>query len=150
MTASRRRIVRGAALLWGAAACHRGTPGAGAASAPGAEVRTAFAQALPVLDGARLRAIVLEVTYPPGGSSPPHSHPCVVVGYVLSGRLRTRVRGERTVVYHAGDTFYEPPAGVHQISANASRTEPVRFLAYFTCDRDAPLSADVALPGAGR
>jgi quercetin dioxygenase-like cupin family protein len=48
-------------------------------------------------------------------------------------------------VYHAGGAFYEAPNQVHQVSANASQTDSVRFLAYFTCDRDTPLS--VPAPG---
>jgi hypothetical protein len=57
---------------------------------------------------------------------------------------RSQVQGEPQAVYHAGETFYEAPNSVHLVSANASRTEQVRFLAYFTCDRDTPLS--VAAP----
>ena len=48
----------------------------------------AFSHALPPLDGARLQVTTVEVTYPPGGSSAPHSHPCPVVGYVIAGAVR--------------------------------------------------------------
>jgi quercetin dioxygenase-like cupin family protein len=53
------------------------------------------------------------------------------------------VEGQPETVYKAGQTFYEAPNGVHLVSANASTTEPARFLAYLLCDRDAPLSIDV-------
>ena len=53
--------------------------------------RIAFSHALPKLDGEHLRAILVEVSYGPGESSPPHSHPCAVIGYVLQGALRTEV-----------------------------------------------------------
>jgi quercetin dioxygenase-like cupin family protein len=105
-----------------------------------ARSRVVLSAALPRLDGSHLRATIVEVRYGPGGSSPPHSHPCPVVGYVLQGALRTQVQGESAVVYHAGESFYEGPNQVHLISANASQTDSVRFLAYFTCDRDTPLS----------
>jgi quercetin dioxygenase-like cupin family protein len=113
-------------------------------SAPGAAVREVFSHTLPRVDGNRLRVQVVEVTYPPGGASRPHSHPCAVVGYVLAGAIRTRVQGEQEAVYHAGQTFYEAPNGVHAVSANASATESARFLAYFTCDRATALSVPVA------
>ena len=99
------------------------------------------------MDGAHLNVTMVEVTYPPGGSSPPHSHPCPVIGYVLEGAYRTQVKGGPESIFRAGDTFYEEPNGIHLISANASDTEPVRFLATFTCDREAPLS--IAVPESG-
>ena len=99
------------------------------------------------MDGDRLSVQVVEVIYGPGGSSPPHRHPCPVVGYVVEGALRTQVKGEPEAIYRAGERFYEAPNGVHLISANASDKEPVRFLASFTCDRETPLS--VAVPETG-
>jgi len=108
-----------------------------------AAVKLVTAQVLPAMKGDKLKATVLEVSYPPGGSSSAHRHPCPVIGYILEGRYRTQVEGSPATIYQKGDTFYEPANGVHQVSANASTTEPVRFLAYFLCDTDAPLSAAV-------
>ena len=102
--------------------------------------RVILAQTLPQLDGRDLKATVVEVTYAPGGSSTPHSHPCPVIVYVVEGALRAQVRGEPESTYQAGESFYELPNGVHQVSANASQTEPVKFLAYFVCDHETPLS----------
>jgi quercetin dioxygenase-like cupin family protein len=108
-----------------------------------AAVKVVTEQAFPALDGAALKLTVLEVSYAPGGESRPHRHPCPVVGYILEGELRTQVEGGPIAVYKAGDTFYEPPNGVHQVSANASTTAPVRFLAQFLCDRPTPLTTPV-------
>lgn len=105
--------------------------------------RTVMSQALPALDGAHLKAVLLEVRYGPGEVSTPHSHPCAVVGYVAEGSLRTQVQGQPEMIYKAGQSFYEAPNGVHLVSANASSTEPAKLLAYLICDRDAPLSIDV-------
>jgi len=107
------------------------------------EVRPVFMDALPVLDGGKLEAKIVEVTYGPGQSSAPHSHPCAVIGYVLEGAVRMQVKGEPEAVYKAGQSFYEAPNGVHAVSANASKTERARFLAYFTCDRESPLTVPV-------
>jgi quercetin dioxygenase-like cupin family protein len=126
------------------AAQSTGRSGQGSHDAPGAQVRAVISHALPRMDGERLRVKVVEVTYPPGGASRPHSHPCAVVGYVTEGALRTRVQGQPEAVYHAGESFYEAPNGVHAVSANASSVRPAKFLAYFVCDRETELSVPVA------
>src|SRR5260370_21464091 len=102
--------------------------------------RVILAQTLPQLDSRDLRATVVEVTYMPGGSSTPHSHPCPVIVSVIDGALRAQVKDEPESTYRAGESFYEPPNGVHHVSANASQTEPHKFLAYFVCDHETPLS----------
>jgi len=101
-----------------------------------------MSQALPALDGGHLRAVLLEIRYRPGEASPPHRHPCAVMGYVVEGSLRTEVQGKPKMIYEAGQSFYEAPNAVHLVSANASTTKPARFLAYFICDRDTPLTVD--------
>jgi quercetin dioxygenase-like cupin family protein len=113
---------------------------AGAATSD--RVRTVSSQPLPHMDGDHLKTILLEVRYGPGESSSPHSHPCAVLGYVIEGAIRTQLKGEREATYHTGESFYESPNGVHLVSANASTTEPARFLAMMICDHDAPLSVE--------
>jgi len=117
------------------------------ASPQGAAVRTPLTQALPPLDGNHLKVTMVEVSYPPGGASQPHSHPCPVVGYVTEGAIRFQVKGEPERVLKAGDSFYEPPNGVHQVSANASPTEPAQLIAYMLCDHETPLSLPVHKEG---
>jgi quercetin dioxygenase-like cupin family protein len=107
------------------------------------KVRIANEQVLPQLEGGKLKATLVEVTYAPGAGSKPHSHPCPVVGYVVSGELRTQVKGGAEATYKAGESFYEPPNGVHLVSANASKTEPAKLLAIFVCDHEAELSTPV-------
>lgn len=99
-----------------------------------------FSHALPSLDGSHLRAIVVEVKYAPGEADKPHSHPCTVIGYVAQGAIRFQVKGGPEGVYKAGESFYEPPNGVHQVSANASDKEPARLIAFFVCDHETPLT----------
>ena len=106
--------------------------------------RIVMSHSLPRLDGRSLKITVVEVNYGPGESAPPHSHPCPVIGYVLEGTLRTQMKGASEAVYKAGESFYEAPNELHQRSANGSRSESVKFLAYFVCDHDAPLSVAAA------
>lgn len=104
--------------------------------------RTVISKSLPKMNGEHLKAILLEVRYGPGEASSPHSHPCAVIGYVVEGALRAQVKGEPQMTYRAGERFYEAPNGVHLVSANASSTEPAKFVAYMICDHDTPLSID--------
>ena len=122
-------------------------------SGPPIDARTSivFSHALPALDPAHLQVTTVEVTYPPGGSSTPHSHPCPVIGYVLKGAVRMQVKGGAEHLYRPGDSFYEEPNGIHMVSKNASATDPATFLAYFICDHEGPLSVKVptnSSPGA--
>ena len=113
---------------------------------PAGRVRTVLNQPLPRLDGANLRLQMVKVTYGPGESSAPHSHPCPVIGYVLEGAVRMQVQPsgaappEPVHVYRAGDSFYESPNGRHLLSANASQSEPATFLATFVCDHTTGLT----------
>lgn len=113
-------------------------------SAAKERARTVLAKGLPALDGAHLKVTLVEVDYGPGEASPPHSHPCALIGYVVEGTIRTQVKGEPETIYKAGASFYEAPNGVHLVSANASSTEPAKLVAYFVCDRDTPLSVNVS------
>jgi len=108
-----------------------------------AEVRRVTSRALPRMNGDHLKMRIVEVDYAPGESSAPHSHPCPVTVYVLSGAVRMQVKGGPLGVYKAGETFYEAPNGIHQVSANASQTKPAKFLAIFVCDHETPLTVPV-------
>ena len=106
-------------------------------------MRNLLDQKRPKMNGETLDASLVEVTYPPGGSSSAHRHPCPVVGYVLEGALRMKLDGQPERVVRAGESFYETPADIHSVSANASASAPARFLAYFTCDHATPHSVPV-------
>ena len=47
--------------------------------------------------GDHANVTLLEVVYPPGGSSRPHRHPCPVVAYVEEGAVRTQKIGRAHV-----------------------------------------------------
>jgi quercetin dioxygenase-like cupin family protein len=138
-----------AALLSGTFAIHLFPLHSEAApqSAKPSQSRVALSQSLPPMDGREIRVKVVEVTYAPGGANASHTHPCPVIGYVLRGALRMRVNDDPEVIYRTGETFYERAGDIHRTSANASTTEPARFIAYFTCDRDVEqLSAPIPAP----
>src|SRR5262245_40742047 len=109
-------------------------PGQAASTGEGETVKQIFSQKLPNVPGKTLT--VVQVDYRPGGFSAPHRHPAsgFVFAYVLSGTIRTQVEGEPLGVYRAGQTWTEPPNAHHIVSANASKTEPARLIAYIIAD----------------
>jgi quercetin dioxygenase-like cupin family protein len=100
----------------------------------GATEKKIFSGKLPNVPGKTLT--VVEVAYSPGGFSQPHRHPAsgFVFAYVLSGTIRSQVEGEPEAVYSAGQYWTEPPNSHHIVSANASKTEPARLIAYVIAD----------------
>lgn len=89
------------------------------------------------IDGKAARVSSLEVSYGPGGFTPPHRHPGAVFGYVLEGEFETRFEGQPLRKLKVGDTFYEPTMALHSVSRNPSKTANTRFLAVILHPRDA-------------
>jgi quercetin dioxygenase-like cupin family protein len=105
-----------------------------AEQSPGGTVAPAFNDIIPNIPGKSLVAVV--VHYPPGGKTPPHHHAAsaFVTGYVLSGAIRSQVDGGKVQVFKAGESWSEKPGAHHDISENASTTEPAQLLAIFVVD----------------
>ena len=73
-------------------------------------------------------ALMITVSYEPGGSDDIHRHDAHVFVYVLEGSIVMQVKGQPAVTMKAGQTFYEAPDDVHVVGKNASATEPAKFL----------------------
>ena len=114
--------------LASASSCRAASPGEGATA------KQILSQKLPNVPGKTLT--VVQVDYPPGGFSAPHRHPVsgFVFAYVLWGAINSQVEGEPLRVYSAGQSWTEPPNAHHIVSANASKTEPARLIAYIVAD----------------
>ena len=89
--------------------------GRAASTGEGVTEKHIFSGKLPNVPGKTLT--VVEVAYRPGGFSAPHRHPAsgFVFVYVLSGTIRSQVKGEPLREYSAGQTWTEPP-GSHYSS----------------------------------
>jgi quercetin dioxygenase-like cupin family protein len=91
---------------------------------------------------------VSQVDYAPGRASATHHHPGFVLAYVLEGAVVSKISGqgdERT--YTAGQMFYEQPGATHEVSRNASDSQPAKLLAMIFAKKGATLT----MPGpAGR
>jgi quercetin dioxygenase-like cupin family protein len=73
-------------------------------------------------------ALMITVSYEPGGADDIHRHDAHVFVYVLEGSIVMQVRGQPAVTLKPGQTFYEAPDDVHVVGKNASATEPAKFL----------------------
>lgn len=123
-------LLLGFALCVGVAQAADGPPGEGV-------VKDLLRQVLgSVPDGGATALSLVEVSYPPGGSSEAHRHPGPVVVYVLEGSLEFQAGDGPLRLLQAGDVFFEPAGVVHRISRNASQTSPARFLAWMLVDAE--------------
>jgi quercetin dioxygenase-like cupin family protein len=83
------------------------------------------------------------VEYAPGAESAAHRHSGPVLGYVLEGSVVMQVSGESPVTYTAGQMFFEPEGGIHQISRNASSVNRAKILAIIFGKKGEPLTVPV-------
>ena len=97
-----------------------------------------------LIAGPDKEVVMLTVTYPPAGASLPHRHDAQVFVFVLEGELTMQVRGSPAVTLRPGQTFYESPDDIHEVSANASNTAPAKFLVVSIKDKGTPGSRVVA------
>ena len=83
-------------------------------------------------------ALMITVSYEPGGADDIHRHDSHVFVYVLEGSIVMQVKGEPAVTLKAGQTFYEAPDDVHVVGKNASTTEPAKFLVFLIKKTNTP------------
>ena len=88
------------------------------------------------IDGKEARVSANEVSYGPGGFTPPNRHPGAVFGHVLEGEYETQLEGQPLRKLKVGDTFYEPTMALHTVSRNPSKTANTRLLAVILHPRD--------------
>lgn len=112
------------------------------AQAPAAApVPPVFVHDLPNVSLDGWEVTVSHVDYPPGRVGTAHHHAGFVLAYVLQGSIVTQVSGqggERTLT--AGQMFYEQPGATHEVSRNASQTEPARLLALIFAKKGSTLT----------
>jgi quercetin dioxygenase-like cupin family protein len=114
-------------------------------AAPAARLPLVFKHDLPNLTMEDWEVTVNYVDYAPGRVSPAHHHAGFVLAYVLEGAVVTKISGqgeERT--YTAGQMFYEQPGATHEVSKNASESQPAKLLAMIFARKGATLTT----PGA--
>jgi len=113
-----------------------------AAAAPPATPRPpVFKHALPNLTMDDWEVTVSYVDYAPGRIGAVHHHAGFVLAYVLEGTVVTKIsdQGDEKT-YRSGEMFYEQPGATHEVSKNASQTEPARLLAMIFAKKGATLT----------
>ncbi len=130
---NRREAVTGAlALLLQAAASAQTQPRAGN--------EPVFKHDLPHVNMENWEVTVNYVDYAPGRVGAPHRHAGFVLAYVLEGTVIAKITGQPETTYKAGQMFYEFPGSTHEVSKNASATEPAKLLAMIFAPKGATLT----------
>ncbi len=115
----------------------------GVSAAQGAERAGAdlvFKHDLPNLTMDDWEVTVSTVDYSPGRVGKVHHHAGFVLAYVLEGNVVTRISGQEERTYKTGEMFYEPPGSTHEVSRNASETQPAKLLALIFAKKGAQLT----------
>lgn len=112
--------------------------GLAAGDAPGTDGVVAGLMTKDLVGDPSKEIVMITVEYLPGGASLPHRHDAQVFVFVLEGALRMQVRGAPVLTLRKGQTFYEGPEDIHEVSANASLTEPARILVFLVKEKSKP------------
>jgi len=140
MTNRRDALTAALALLTGATVSAQSKKGEGRGSV--------FVHDLPNLTMDDWQVTVNEVPYPPGRVGQVHHHAGFVLAYVLEGSVVTKISGQPERVYKTGEMFYEPPGSTHEVSKNASATEPAKLLALIFAKKGSTLTSPGQASGA--
>jgi quercetin dioxygenase-like cupin family protein len=107
------------------------------AAPSGVKTTELFNQAMEDVLGRRLTIRLVERE--PGNGSPSHRHPgSHTVGYILEGIYEVKIDDKPRKILQPGDVFYEPPNALHEVSRNASSTQPVKYLVIQVSDPSKP------------
>ena len=100
-------------------------------------VKTLMSQDLSGVPGREVSMITVD--YPPGASTPAHTHHAQALVYVLEGSIVMQAKGKEPVTVTRGQTWSEGPDDVHVVSRNASTSAPAKYLVFMVKDKGAPI-----------
>jgi len=119
-------------------------PQAGPATPPASSAPPVFKHDLPNVTMDDWEVTVSYVDYAPGRVGAPHRHPGFVLAYVLEGAVVAKISGQgEEKTYTTGQMFYEQPGATHEVSKNASQTQPARLLAMIFAKKGSTLTTPV-------
>jgi quercetin dioxygenase-like cupin family protein len=111
------------------------------ASPPAAPRPPVFKHDLPNLTMDDWEVTVSYVDYAPGRVGTVHHHAGFVLAYVLEGTVITKISGQgEEKTYTTGQMFYEQPGATHEVSKNASQTQPAKLLAMIFAKKGSTLT----------
>lgn len=105
-----------------------------APAAQPAKVTLVYQHELPNVPGKSVKGVLVE--YGPGAANASHVHApsALIYATVLDGAVLNQVNGGPVRTFRKGENFTELPGDFHNVSANASQTEPASLLAVFIVD----------------
>ena len=116
------------------------------AQTPSAARPPVFVHDLPNVSLDGWEVTVSHVDYAPGRVGAEHHHAGFVLAYVLEGSVVTKISGQgEEKTYTVGQMFYEQPGATHEVSKNASQTQPAKLLAMIFAKKGSTLTT----PGRG-
>ena len=104
-------------------------------------VKTLMTQDLSGVPGREVSMITVD--YPPGASTPAHTHHAQALVYVLEGSIVMQAKGKEPVTLTKSQTWSEGPDDVHVVSRNASTSAPARYLVFMVKEKGAPILTPV-------
>jgi len=111
------------------------------ASPPTAPRPPVFKHDLPNVTMDGWEVTVSYVDYPPGRVGTVHHHAGFVLAYVLEGAVIAKISGQgEETTYTTGQMFYEQPGATHEVSKNASQTQPAKLLAMIFAKKGSTLT----------
>ena len=120
------------------------------ASPPAVPRPPVFTHDLPNLTMDDWEVTVSYVDYAPGRVGAAHHHAGFVLAYVLEGAVIAKISGQgEEKTYTTGQMFYEQPGATHEVSKNASQTQPARLLAMIFAKKGSTLTTP-GFAGQGR
>ena len=119
-------------------------------AAPAAPRPPVFTHDLPNVSLDGWEVTVSHVDYPPGRVGAAHHHAGFVLAYVLEGAVVTKISGQgEEKTYTVGQMFYEQPGATHEVSKNASQTQPAKLLAMIFAKKGSVLTTPGPAQGRG-
>ena len=152
MMITRRDVVASLALFAELLArdAHAGVARSPQSGAPAAPPPPVFKHDLPNVTLDDWEVTVSHVDYPPGRVGAVHHHAGFVLAYVLEGSVITKISGQgEEKTYNVGQMFYEQPGATHEVSRNASQTQPAKLLAMIFAKKGSVLTTPGPAQGRG-
>ena len=120
------------------------------ASPPAVPPPPVFKHDLPNVTMDDWEVTVSYVDYAPGRVGAAHHHAGFVLAYVLEGAVIAKISGQgEEKTYTTGQMFYEQPGATHEVSKNASQTQPAKLLAMIFAKKGSTLTTP-GFAGQGR
>jgi quercetin dioxygenase-like cupin family protein len=95
------------------------------------------AHPIPQLPGFENRFVLLQ--YPPGVSSPPHTHPVDGVNYIIQGTVESQWEGSSKIdVFKAGEVFLDYAEKKHVLVRNPSEEVELKILVSYVIEEGVP------------